>query len=422
MSRSIVKNSVFTLLANLSLAISNWLLLVIITKYFSAYTLGEVVLSLSILSPLFLLSSFKLRTLLVVDIENEYSIQQYFNARFMANTVTLLLVPIFWWLLLSDVTAAIFLVVALYRWFDAWCELSYSYLHRINKFSLVAKSQCLRSAVSISVLLISSMFSHNILIPLMSWMLVTACFASYDVIRVRALELSTEHQIFSLRELVLSGLLYRTSLKIFKQYYTVSLALMLVSLYVFIPNIVLKSISGIEAAGQFAVVSYFLVAGSVLVTSLSQAASPHLSRLLDNNQTDDFFKLAIQLCFVGLGIGGTALLFTSLYGEWLLEFVYNEKLSQFSLELNWIMAAAMIRYSYIFLGTAMNSFKMFGFQTQIYFVGTASVLVLCLILVPYMGTKGAAVAMFSATCIEMCLFILRFYSIRKTKLSAEAMI
>jgi O-antigen/teichoic acid export membrane protein len=421
-SRSIAKNSVFTLLANLSLATSNWLLLVIITKYFSAYTLGEVVLSLSVLSPLFLLSSFKLRTLLVVDIENEYSIQQYFNARLMANTVALMLVPLLWWLFLSDVTAVIFLIVALYRWFDAWCELSYSYLHRINRFSFAAKSQCLRSVISISALLISSIISHNILIPLLSWMLVTASFAFHDVFRVRALQIAVANQMFSIRALVFSGHMYRTSLKIFQKYYTVSLALMLVSLYVFIPNIVLKSISGIEAAGQFAVVSYFLVAGSVIMTSMSQAASPHLSRLLHSNQINEFFKLAIQLCCVGLVVGAAALLFTSLFGEWLLGFVYNEALSQFSVELNWIMAAAMIRYSYIFLGTAMNSFKMFSFQTQIYFVGTASVLILCLILVPSMGTKGAAIAMFSATCIEMCLFILRFYSIRKTKLPNGAMI
>lgn len=422
MSHAVAKNSVFTLIANLSLAASNWLLLVIITKHFSSRELGEVVLSLSIISPLFLLSSFKLRTLMVVDLEREFSVYQYFSARFLANTLMLATVPFFWLLFLSDVNAIIFFIIASYRWCDAWCELSYSYFHRINRFSLAASSQTIRSITAIVVLLACAVFGGSLVLSLGLWLFVTVVFAANDLRRVIQLESTNASNQPSLFATLTRVSTHKTSIELYKKYFTVSIAIVMVSLYVFIPNLVIKAIVGVEAAGQFAVISYFLVAGSVLITSLSQAASPHLSQLLNKGLNTQFFKLVFKLCALGFLVGALGLLFTSVLGSWLLQFIYNTELSQFHRELNWIMAAAMMRYSYIFLGTAMNSFKLFNYQTQIYSFGTLSVLILCLALVPLIGTQGAAIAMFLSTCIEFVLFLLRFHNIRKSTIKSEATI
>lgn len=419
MSLSLAKNSIFTLVANLSLALSNWLLLVVITKYFTANTLGEVVLSLSVLSPLFLFSSFKLRTLLVVDLSNEFYVAQYFNTRLLANTLALACVPICWLFFLSDVAAMVVFLVALYKWLDAWCELSYSYLHRLQAFQTVAASQVLRSVSSIAALLLASVFFDSIVITLTCWVISVAVFSVIDVLRVAKYVRLNEEQEFSYLAIVKSFTMYCTSLTIFKKYYTVSLSLMMASLFVYIPNFVLKYHMGIEAAGNFAAVSYFLVAGSVLISSLSQAASPHLSKLVQQRAFNIYFRFAFKLCGIGFFIGAVGVAITLILGEWLLALVYNDQLATFNTELVWIMCAAMVRYSYIFLGTAMNSLKLFNYQTQISLVGTAIVLVFCILLIPELGTLGAAVAMFSATVIELVLYMIRFMSVRKQHLSQE---
>lgn len=413
---SLAKNSAFTLVANLSLALSNWLLLVILTKYFPAKSLGEVVISLSVLSPFFLFSSFKLRTLLVVDLENEYPVVQYFNARFLANTVALLLSPILWFVFLSDVTGVIFCAVVAYRWFDAWCELCYSYMQRIQSFKQMSKSQTLRSVVSTVALVVSSWLFQSIQITLLSWVLTVAAFALKDLWLVSRLVKQNEEQVFPLTLMTGKLSYYIQSLSIYKQYITVSFALMFSSLFVFIPNYFLKAYSGLESAGQFAAVSYVLVAGSLLITSVSQVASPMFSRLLIDNQRRAYFRLAIRMCFFGLALGAVGLSVTVLFGEWILGFVYNPEFELLAPELNWIMAAAMVRYSYIFLGTSMNALKLFKFQTQIGFAGTAVILAVCFVLVPDYGTLGAAISMFAATCVELLLYLLRFYSVRKQQL------
>ena len=71
--------------ANILLAASNWLLLVIIAKQFSEQTLGFFVLTLSICSPAFLFASFKVRTLLVVDLNWRFTLSEYAAARLVAN-------------------------------------------------------------------------------------------------------------------------------------------------------------------------------------------------------------------------------------------------------------------------------------------------------------------------------------------------
>ncbi len=379
-----------------------------------------MVISLSVLSPLFLFSSFKLRTLLVVDLENEYPVVQYFNARFLANTVALLLSPILWFAFLNDVSGAVFCAVVAYRWFDAWCELCYSYMQRIQSFKQVSKSQTLRSVASTLALIVSSVLFHSIQITLLSWVLTVAAFAFKDLWLVSRLVKQNEGQVFPLSLMAGRFSYYLQSLSIYKKYMTVSFALMFSSLFVFIPNYFLKAHAGLEAAGQFAAVSYVLVAGSILITSVSQVASPMFSRLVIDDQYPAYFRLAIKMCFVGLGIGFVGFLITILFGEWILKLVYNREFAELAPELNWIMAAAMVRYSYIFLGTSMNALKLFKFQTQIGFVGVAIILVTCFVLVPEQGTLGAAVSMFIATCVELLLYLFRFYGIRKQKFMEAA--
>ncbi|MDN4502877.1 hypothetical protein QX776_10715 [Alteromonadaceae bacterium BrNp21-10] len=420
MPQQLARNSLFTLIANLSLALSNWLLLVIITKYFSANLLGEVVLALSILSPLFLFSSTKLRTLLVVDLDNEFPVKQYFNARFMANGLALLLVPLLWWCFLTDVSAVIVAMIALYKWCDAWCELSYSYLHRIQQFKLVAKTQTLRSLLSIVALLVSAILFEDIVITLFCWLLVALVFAVLDIQRVRTRVIGELQQDFNLRGLICDNGLYRQSLVLIRRYFTVSIGLVMVSLFVYIPNYALKAYVSVEAAGQFAAISYFLVAGSILISSLAQVLSPQFSLLVKAQDVAGYFSLLAKACVIGLVIGGLGLLVTYFIGGWVLAIVYTSVFSEFHEVFVWVMAAAMVRYSYLFMGTAMNSLKLYHLQTQIYFVGTVTVLLMCLLWVPQQGLLGAAKAMFMATCVEFSLYWLRLFQLyRKTKIAGQ---
>lgn len=417
MKYHLLRNSFYSLIANSALAISNWVLLVIVARFFSPSELGEMVMALSILSPLYLFFSFKLRTLVIVDLENEYSISQYFNARLIGSSFALVLACIIGVVLEDSVSFSILICVALYKWFDAWCDLSYALHHRVSRFSQVAFSQFSRSITACSILLISAWIWQDIYLTLATWVAGVALFAFREMILCKNISKSESSVSLQFRTKVLALSSAPESLRLMRKYITMSMSLMMVSLFIYAPNFVIEYYLGTEEAGKFAIVSYFLVAGSILITSLSQVISPKLSELINAQRTTEYFSTALRMCGVGAGIGLIALTVVILAGEWVLTLVYGSEFSSLTPELVLVFTAAAVRYTYIFIGTALNSLKMFSFQTRVYSFGTCIVTVMCLILVPIYGTEGAAVALLVATVVEGILFFVRFFTLRSEQVA-----
>jgi O-antigen/teichoic acid export membrane protein len=420
MSSSLTKNAVLTLFANLSFALTNWLLLVIIAKEYDPVFLGQFVLALSVISPIFLLFSLKLRTLLVVDLDGEYTSEQYLGTRLFTNTIGLLLALLIGVLFYQNIPLILFLLIALYKWFDGWSELFYAYYHRSGCFKTATISQCLRSLFSIMVIIIMAQTSLSALWMIVGWVLISGLFSIIDALFFAKIRFRLDSTATRWLALFNPFYWYKSPLLIAKKYYTLGLALVVGAMFVYIPNFVIEKYSGIAAAGQFAAVSYFLIAGGILIHSVSQASSPRLASLAKAGDWQSFTSLTTKMCLIGAAIGLSGIVVAIVFGEFFLRLFYNAEIAKLSTELIWVLIAAAIRYVYIFIGTAMNALKQFQVQTYIYTVGTLSVLISCLLLVPSQGTLGAAKAMVIATLFEGILFAYFFWkNLHKRQLSND---
>jgi len=405
---NLAKNSLFTLFANLSLALSNWLLLIIIAKQFSGQFLGEFILALSITTPVFLFFSFKLRTVIIIDTSDNFSLEKYVNARFLANLCALLISLLIGYYFFPSIPFSLFLLLGLYKWADSWSELSYSYFHKFDLFSFASFSQATRSTCSILILLIASSLYPSATLTIALWVLITFIFAFFDLNKMVKHNMNNKNKMLSLVKVISSKVLYINALILYKKHLTLSVSLVIGALFVYIPNFFIEHYQSVTAAGQFASISYFLIAGGIVITSISQAALPRLTNILSSHSYQKFIRLTFILCIIGAGIGLAGLIVTIAGGKFILAFVYNNEISTQHTEMVWVMAAAAIRYIYIFIGTAMNALKQFHAQTKIYISGTISLLFLCLWLVPIESTVGAAKAMMIATCVELLGFIITF--------------
>ncbi|MDF2179787.1 hypothetical protein P2G88_16165 [Aliiglaciecola sp. CAU 1673] len=409
----LAKNAAFNLCANLALALSNWLLLIVVSKFHGDHALGEVVLALSILSPLFLFASFKLRTLVICDTDNEYPVEQYFHARFIANSLILLCLPLVNLLLSEGISWQVMLIIGLYKWCDSWFELSISLRHRQQAFASASSWLLLRATVTGMVLVLSAFLGLPLLGMMLLWLLVTALFALAATLKSHKVVTEELKQSFSLLSAIFSRQRLFGALGLYRRYLTLSLALMCSSLFVYLPNLVIEHHLQIVDAGRFAATSYFLVAGSLLITSLSQAAQPKLRQLYTQQTFNKFWSLVAKLCMAGLFLGLMGVALSWLLGDWLLSLFYSQAMAAMHNEFIWIMAAAMIRYGYIFIGTGLNALKAFHIQTFIALAGTATVFIACLLWVPQAGTLGAAKAMFTATALEFMLYLAFLFLRRK---------
>ncbi|GAB3023415.1 lipopolysaccharide biosynthesis protein [Bowmanella dokdonensis] len=394
-----------TFVANTGLAFCNWLLLALISKAFDDKQLGQVVLALSILSPLFLLASFKLRTLLICDRGEQPLLAQYFHARLLANLFLLALLPLIWGKLAPALPFEFLLIIGLYKFSDSWFELHISLLHRLEKFALAAKWQTSRALLTSLTLLVSAWQLDSLSAVLWAWLSITLLLTLGLSLSNRILAEKQLGQSFRpVHHLLNRGWISRSA-RLYRTHLVLALALASSSLFVYLPNYLLARLQGLEAAGRFAIVSYFLVVGSLLVTSLGQIAQPRLARMVQQAEFSALARLTLSLCLTGFAIGLAGWSLAWLAGDWLLSLLYRSSMAAMQTELCWIMAAAAIRYGYLFVGTSLNAFRAFGVQSVISLAGTLTVGLSCWLLIPTKGTQGAAQAMVIATLLEMSLYL-----------------
>jgi O-antigen/teichoic acid export membrane protein len=405
MAGSLAKNSMLTMTANILLASSNWLLLVIIAKQFNVQTLGYFVMTLSICSPAFLFASFKIRTLLIVDSKWRFTLTEYATARLLSNffiTVCILT------LVFTNFIALPFLTVATvigYKWCDTWSEFCQSYMRRLHKFEMSSGTLAARSLITILFVLLTAVTFKSFNWLLLAWLIVAMIFALFDTYLLRRLSQSHEKAGFSFSSLMKIKSVNR-AFSLYREYITVAVAVAISSLFVHLPNILLGYQLDIISAGIFATISYFLIAGGIFVNSVSQASTPRLAHLLKTGDYEAFILLIKKLCLIGIIIGASGLVISVFSGKYFLTLFYTPDIAKFSETLNWVMAAAAVRYVYIFLGTSLAAAQQFHIQTKIYALGLLTMLCGGYLLIDANGLVGAGQAMFAATIVELMLFVL----------------
>lgn len=217
------------------------------------------------------------------------------------------------------------------------------------------------------------------------------------------LSLSDDSRAFTFNLVMTTESLF-AAFRLYKEYLTVAFALAISSLFVYLPNLLLSYKVDMEAAGQFAAISYFLIAGGILVNSISQASTPKLALYLSSDDYLGFLKLVQRMCLVGVLIGLMGVFVAFYFGAFFLELFYTNEIAQHFLVLNWVMAAAAVRYVYIFLGTSLASVQQFHIQTKIYAMGLITMFIAGFILIEKNGLAGAGQAMFLSTIVELLLF------------------
>jgi O-antigen/teichoic acid export membrane protein len=416
-----VRHAGLTTSANLAHAIAQWLLLIIVIKQFDDFILGQLVLNLSIISPIFMLFSFKLRSLIVTDYHNTYSFEQYLHARFLSQLFILSFLAALLPILLPQTMLSITLSVIAFKAFDGISELCYSYQHKQQFFSRAAVSQVLRSITTVIVLTTTAYISQDVSFTFYAWALSTGCFALIDIYLVANTLSNVEKRSFKLRGTLISIEAVKISLILYRKYWPVGISIAFGAMFVYIPNYMLEYFHGTKVVGHFATISYFLVAGGIFITSLSQAITPKLSNFYNQGNFSQFIKTTKWLMLIGASIGFIGLVLATLFGEWILTTIYTEVIGQLSQELQLIIIASLIRYSYIFLGAALNALRCFNQQVIVYGSGTVTLTIACLVWVPKYGTLGAANAMIIACVVEFIVMVIIFMKqwrqVSKDKLS-----
>ena len=387
---SLKRNAIWTIAGNAAHAASQWGLLLVLARLEAPGAAGELVgrlaLGLAVCAPVMMLANLQLRSVQATDARREFAFGDYLGARLLTTPVALLVVTCialtagYEWR-----TTSVVLGVALVKSIESVSDVYYGLFHQNERMDCIATSMLLRGPAALLAFGVATALTRSVFIGVLAqagaWALVLVC---HDIPRAAAMLSRTcggparpSWDRSTLRKLL------RVSLPL-------GLVMMLISLNTNIPRYFLEQFHGERALGIFAALAYFVVAGTLVVSSIGHSAMPRLARYYAEQKTREYRDLLIRLLGISLVLGCGGIAVTWWLGEDILALVYGRDYSVAHREFLWLAAAAALAYVGAILGYAAASTRAFDYLVTPHLAVTATCLVAAWMLVPERGMEGAA--------------------------------
>ena len=165
------------------------------------------------------------------------------------------------------------------------------------------------------------------------------------------------------------------------------------SLMTSIPRYWISNRLGNEALGGFAVAGSLMVAISLVVGAMSQAASPRLARYHAAGNTDALLRLLRGLRLWLAAVMIISLLVMAIAGRWVIGLLFGPAYVPLAGVALCLMLAAGLRNFSIFLGRAISSMRRFRTSLLLRVVGIVVLVLLLPGWIDWLGLMGAAWAL-----------------------------
>lgn len=390
---SLRRNFSWTFFGNVTYAVCQWGVLVVLAKLGSPEMVGQYALGLAVAAPVFMLTNLQLRGVQATDVRNEFSFVDYRSLRFGATVVGLLLVAGITVVSGYDrSTMLVVLFLGLAKGFESLSDVYFGFAQRHERMDLIARSMIYKGVLSFAAMVVLMYATHSIIWAsagvAAAWML---RFLSYDIRLASMLPEAGETKGWDWSR---SGALLKVSLPL-------GLVMMLTSLNTNIPRYFIQHELGERALGFYSAISYLLVAGTTIVSALGQSASPRLAQYFANGDAGAFKRLLGKLVLIATGLGLAGIVVSVEAGAPLLSLIYTEDYASYAGLLTLIMIAALMQYTASFAGYGMTAARYFRVQLPLFLVVVSVMLVASFVLIPRYGLAGAATAVILASMANL---------------------
>ncbi|HEX6560179.1 MAG TPA: lipopolysaccharide biosynthesis protein, partial [Longimicrobiales bacterium] len=175
---------------------------------------------------------------------------------------------------------------------------------------------------------------------------------------------------------------------------------MLLSLNSYAPQYAIKTLAGEADLGIFAALLYAAMAPSVLIGAAGQSASPRLAKLYQAGDRKAFRTLHNQLMGFGGIVGAATMGGAMLLGKPALRIVYGADYAAHGGLLVQLSLVAAVIHLVSLQGYTVTATRCFNAQLPVSLAVAATTLLAGFLLVPLLGTRGAALAMLAGALVQ----------------------
>lgn len=390
---SLRSNFSWTLVGNVVYSGCQWGMISVLAKLGSAAIVGRFALGLAITAPVFMFTNLQLRAVQATDARSEFKFAHYFTLRLLASLAGLAFICLIVLLSRYDYgVALVVLLVGISKAIETLGDVIAGLLQKAERLDRVSISLMLRGALSLPAFAITFWISRSLLRAITAMIAVWLCvFLIYDLRQARLL-IRGHDRLFDFHWPHLKRLAIVSA--------PLGVVMTLISLNVNIPRYLLEHALGQTELGIFASLAYLLVVLSLIINALGQSVVARLSRAFANGDFHLFCTvLARMLAFATL-ILVLGVPFAKLVGQPLLTFIYRPEYGQYVSLFVILVVAAGVSAIASFLGYGMTAARCFRMQVPIIGCSTLTTVLFSSILIPRLGSDGAAYALVAGACVQ----------------------
>lgn len=393
-------NASWTFIGNGLYSASQWLMIVVLARCTNPDTVGTLALALAITAPVMQFFNMQQRVVVSTDVKARYRLADYVQTRLLttAAAVGLIIICILPFHL-SPLTAAVIILVTLSKAAESVSDILYGHWQLIEQMDVVGKSLVIRGSLTLVAFALSVTLTRSLIWGAASLLLGSmGVLLVYDVRQLRHAP-SISHKI-PLYSPVHSGLRYGPVASLIRLTAPLGFVAMLISLNSSIPRYFIEIYDGKGELGIFSALSYFIVAGNLIVNAVGQSAVPRLAKLYYLPERRQFRRMLAALFAVSGALSAISILAAVLFGRRLLS-IYGQEYADFYDVFVIVMGVASTGYFIIILNYALNAIGAYNAQVPLFLAITGVLTVFCKISVPVYGLRGAAVSLLSAGAIQV---------------------
>lgn len=406
---SLKKNFSWTVLGNAVYAACQWGMVTVLARLGSPEMVGQFALAFAVTAPIMLLSNMKLRAVQATDVQEEYAFGSYLALRLVTVPIALIItfgIVVFRY---DSVLGLVIMLVAIAKGVESVSDILFGLLQRQERMNRIALSQMAKGALALGafafVVSMTGSLAAGVGAIIVAWLVILTLV---DIPAAAAVLETVPHTSVHDGRERLSMLRPNWSLPalgtLAMRTFPLGLTVMVGSLTTNVPQYFIEHFNGTHELGLYAAMSYPMIAGSLIISSLSQSATPRLARHYAAQDIARFRKLLVKLLTIGfvLGISGVAIV--ALLGEEILSFAYGGEYARQAHVFSWIMVGTGIGFLYVFLGTAVTAMRQFSVQLPIHVAGAILLGALCARWIPSYGIIGAAWSLICAGLLQALLY------------------
>lgn len=375
---------------NLFYALSQWLVLVIFTKHFSASEVGEYFFALALSAPIFILISCRLNNLIITNSNLFLHKGEVYTFKFLSNILSVIFILLAYIFFQKNSTFFIIISIIIYKILEQYDDLLIAYKQIDLDFKAIFLIKFVRSCVFLFLIFFNSFNFNSLGEAILS---ATIMYVLFWILKNRK-----------------EGILpswdfdFNRIINIFKCGIYLSSSSFLSALITSGTRIYIGYALGSAILAIYGVLSYSLIALNILVSALGQYFLPYFVKY-KNNYKELFLQVfRSQLILSALII--PSLIFIFFFGETILSILYGATYAEYNYHLLIIFIAGWIKCSSALFGTFITAMKIYKFQLKLnIFLSIFIIIILPLFVINY-GFLGAIYTLLILNIIELIIYIL----------------